>query len=332
MSTKNSSSLIKEYEQPEERPGILSNAALGRIGLPEVTTVLPITCMAALSEITGEREIIFPEIAAIAAGSLVAPKMPWRTNSLRIFISIALSALLGLLIVFESPGPVWLQMAIAYGISQILFLSSRTTFAPMISAIVLPVMLQSNSIIYFFSACLFTAAILGIRSGFTHMEILESKSYDPLPIPGRNEILSAVLRTFTAAILIFVFSGLRIRFAAAPPLLVAFTEFSRPSSPARKHPAFSVLLISGCAGIGALSRYILCMRLGLPLTLAAFASSVLFITVMHSFRSYIPPAGAIAILAMLIPEENVLLFPLQVLLGISVMMALDLALFRNRKN
>ena len=41
--------------------------------------------MVAAAEITGEREIIFPEITAIAMGALAAPKQVWNTSKLRLF-------------------------------------------------------------------------------------------------------------------------------------------------------------------------------------------------------------------------------------------------------
>ena len=48
--------------------------------LPGELTVIVIAIMIAASEVLGEREIIFPEIAAIAVGMLLAPRRPWQTT------------------------------------------------------------------------------------------------------------------------------------------------------------------------------------------------------------------------------------------------------------
>lgn len=42
--------------------------------LPAALTVLTVMLMTAAAEFSGEKEILFPEIAAIAAGALIAPK------------------------------------------------------------------------------------------------------------------------------------------------------------------------------------------------------------------------------------------------------------------
>lgn len=77
--------------------------------LPAVISVLLAAGMVAAAEITGEREIIFPEITAIAIGALAAPKQVWNTSKLRLFAAVALSAGTGAAIVRLLPLPVWLQ-------------------------------------------------------------------------------------------------------------------------------------------------------------------------------------------------------------------------------
>ena len=46
--------------------------------LPAVMMIGVIACMCAVSEILKDREIIFPEIAALALGYLCAPKRSWQ--------------------------------------------------------------------------------------------------------------------------------------------------------------------------------------------------------------------------------------------------------------
>ena len=51
--------------------------------IPALFTVLIIVAMVGTSELMHEKEVIFPEIAAIAVGAMLAPKFTWNTSKLR---------------------------------------------------------------------------------------------------------------------------------------------------------------------------------------------------------------------------------------------------------
>ena len=93
-------------------------------------TILIVTGMVAAADIFDNKEIIFPEIAAIAAGGLVAPKLAWNTDKKRILFFITVCAVLGVGIVRYVPGPVWMQMVSAYLLSQLICLCSGTPLRP----------------------------------------------------------------------------------------------------------------------------------------------------------------------------------------------------------
>ena len=113
---------------------------------------------------------------------------------------------------------------------------------------------------------------------------------------------------------------------------MAFTEFSRPKNKARNKPVKTVLVITVCAFVGAVSRYVLNMTLGLPLTVAALTATAIMLVIVHCTKIYIPPAGALTILSMIIPSESVLLYPLQILVGTAVIMLISRLLFMKRQN
>ena len=79
--------------------------------------LLIVAIMVGAAELLQENEIIFPEITAIAVGALMAPKLAWRTNRLRILLLIMVCAVLGVGIVLFLPFALWIKIAIAYGIS-----------------------------------------------------------------------------------------------------------------------------------------------------------------------------------------------------------------------
>lgn len=298
--------------------------------LPILSAVVLVGGMTAAAVLLDNREIIFPEIAAIAVGALIAPKFSWNASKPRIFIYVTVCAALGIAIVKWLPLPVWAQMITAFLLAQVLLASSKTTFAPMISAIVLPVMLQTDTPIYIASAVILTALILLCRVAFEKGKVLEKNEFSPLPLPRWNEYKNVLLRTLFAAAIIVSALFFDFRFAVAPPLLVAFTEFSNPSSKARNAPIKAVAMITGCAVLGAGLRYVFCINGSIfPLYVTSMLTILLVIVLMKLIKMYIPPAGAISVLAMLIPENAVLQFPLQILVGSALIMAISLLFFKD---
>ncbi len=279
--------------------------------------------MVGAADIFQNKEIIFPEVAAIATGALLTPKPAWQTDYLRTFAAIAVCALLGLGIVLWMPGAVWLQMSTAYLLASALFLFSRTSFAPMISAAVLPVLLQTESAVYPVAACILTALILLTRRLLVRCGILEDAPFTKLPKPDHAVCGQALLRWLLVSAVIFAALTSGIRFAAAPPLLVAFTEFWKPEAVSRKRPAAVILLLTLCALSSAGMRYLLCMVCALPSCIAAMLVMLTVFCMMKRLSLMMPPAAAVAVLAFLIPESALPVFPIQILCGITVLVAVS---------
>ncbi|MCR5585661.1 MAG: HPP family protein [Lachnospiraceae bacterium] len=297
----------------------------------DICTLLLVTCMVLAAELSGEKEIIFPEITALAVGYMVSEKRSWMVNSKRMLALITICAVLGVLIVRYMGLPVVVEMIIAFAFAQILFIFGGTTFAPFISAIVLPVMLQTESWVYPVAAFLLTLSVVLFRALLIKLGIRKDEAYTPVTPDLKPDITDALIRIACAAAFIPLAFFTGFKFMAAPPLLVAFTEFSRPGNKARNVPFKTVAVLTGCALAGAVSRYILAIKIGLPLTIAAFVATVLMLVILHMLRMYMPPAGAVTILAMLIPDEAVILFPLQVFLGSAVLLLFSIVFFKLRQ-
>lgn len=294
-----------------------------------LSAVLIITFMVGVSEILNEREIIFPEIAAIAIGAFIAPKFAWNTNYKRIFILICLSAVTGVLIVKYIPLPIAWQGILAFFLSQVIFINSGTSFAPMISAMVLPVLLQTTSYVYIISAVALTLLILALRFILEKCGISEKVSYSPLPAAGKNTWVISFLRIAAGGIVLAAAVSSGHQFAAAPPFLVAFTEMSKPCSKAVTSPVRVFALLSACGITGAAVRYIFTVKLAVfPLAVSAMLTTIIVLFIMETAKMFIPPAGAIGILAMLIPAEKVVLYPLECIAGsLIVVLASNLLAF-----
>ena len=111
-------------------------------------------------------------------------------------VFITLCAICGVLIVCFIPAPLWIQMLIAYAVSQVIFLLSKTTMAPMISAIVLPVMLQTRSIIYIISAFLLTIFVVIIRWVMEKKGLKLSVVYRPVDSLNKERDKANIERPF----------------------------------------------------------------------------------------------------------------------------------------
>lgn len=300
--------------------------------IPYISTLLLVGLMVGIAELLNEKEIIFPEITALAVGYMVAQKRSWKVNGKRMLLLITICATVGVLIVRYSGLTLFPQMIIAFSFAQILFMFSGTTFAPFVSAIVLPVMMQTKSFIYPISAVILTILVIGFHQLFLKMKIREDEEYIPVMLNSKDDIIDTALRVVCVAIVGFVAIYFDFKFVIAPPLLVAFTEFSRPRNKVRNKPIKTVLVITGCALVGSLSKYLLTIKLELPLTVSALIATLIMLLILIYTKMYMPPVGAITILSMIIPEISVITYPLQIFVGSVVIILLSRVFFMWRQD
>lgn len=300
--------------------------------IPYISTLLLVGLMVGVAELLNEKEIIFPEITALAVGYMVAQKRSWKVNGKRMLLLITICATVGVLIVRYSGLTLFPQMIIAFSFAQILFMFSGTTFAPFVSAIVLPVMMQTKSFIYPISAVVLTILVIGFHQLFLKMKIREDEEYIPVMLNSKDDIIDTALRIVCVAIVGFVAIYFNYKFIIAPPLLVAFTEFSRPRNKVRNKPIKTVLVITGCALVGSLSRYLLTIKLELPLTVSALIATLIMLLILTYTKMYMPPVGAITILSMIISQSSVITYPLQIFVGSVVIIILSRVFFMWRQD
>ena len=300
--------------------------------IPYISTLLLVGIMVGIAELLNEKEIIFPEITALAVGYMVAQKRSWKVNGKRMLLLITICTTVGVLIVRYSGLALFPQMIIAFSFAQILFMFSGTTFAPFVSAIVLPVMMQTKSFIYPISAVILTILVIGFHQLFLKMKIRDDEEYIPVMLNSKDDIIDTALRIVCVAIVGFVAIYFDYKFIIAPPLLVAFTEFSRPRNKVRNKPIKTVLVITGCALVGSLSRYLLTIKLELPLTVSALIATLIMLLILTYTKMYMPPVGAITILSMIIPQSSVISYPLQIFVGSVVIILLSRVFFMWRQD
>jgi len=290
-----------------------------------LSLLLVISVMILSSELTGEKEIIFPEIAALCIVNFLNPRFIWKTSYRQMLLYITLCAVLGVLIVLYIPLPMWLQVTFAYGVGQLVFFFSKTSVVPMISAAALPVLMQTKSYIYIVSAFGLTGMVILLSLLLEKGHIRAKNERKKAQFPWKECVANFIFRTLCILPVAFLctYFDWRIKFCIAPPLLVAFTELTTTKeSPPAKRPLATIILFTLCSLLGSACRYIITIRGGLPLTLASIIAMIGVILLMKRILKLVfPPAAAMCILAMMIPEEIVLYYPLEVTAGITFLTA-----------
>lgn len=101
---------------------------------------------------------------------------------------------------------------------------------------------------------------------------------------------------------------------AAPPLLVTYTEFTRPDMTLRLKPrrAWGTLALAGL--FGGVGRFAV-ESLGVPPTLVVALFYPLLIATWSTFETWLPPAGAALLLGLLVPYAGPLAYPASVAVG-----------------
>ena len=275
--------------------------------------------MVMTAELTRQKEILFPEIAALVTGAWAAEKQFWKTNKVQMVVLMTISACAGAALVRYMDTGLYEKLLLGYGFAGLCLSLAGSGLAPMISACILPVMMGEGSLLYPVSVFVMTCIIaLGQKLMERHC-LREETVYEPVRKHAGKWLVYWALRTLVLAILIIIPVLLEQPFFIAPPLLVLFTEFSEPESPARKAPVKIWLVTVGAAFVGSLGRLFLCSLIGLPFTVAAvFGVSVTFLLFRLAGKMF-PPAAALSLLPLILPEKSLLLYGAEVSAGAAVL-------------
>ena len=294
-----------------------------KIFIKIAVSVLVTVFMVFIAELLGEEEMIFPEVAALAVGSFLSFRMPWNVTPIRMFFTMTLSATAGYALSAFVPVPLYLKLIAAMLFSLIALSWSKTTMLPLISAAVLPVLTNVQSVIYPVSVLILTAMIIGIRVLFVKHGLADKISFDNTNSDDRNSFIRNIwiFAVFAVTAAIAVPTG--ITFMLAPPLAVILAEAANAQSPVHKTPVRYFLCTVLCIFFGTASRLVFYDVLGLPLTLGtlfAISGAILFQLL---FRKLFPPAAALAVLPFILPQSVIALYPFQAAAGAAIFIGLD---------
>lgn len=285
-----------------------------------------IVCMCAVVAATGCDEILFPETCAILCGTWMQPRQAWNVDRPRMMLLMGSGAIVGVLLNLYVPLPIWWRAIMGYAFAAVMMCSLGADMTPMLSAVILPVLLGTTSWIY----PLAVIALVGlIEVGQVLLEkygLREPIDYHVFRRTPRQMLVSWTGRLGVFALLSAPAYFTGNPFFAVPPLLVAYTELTRPDMTLRLRPfrSWATLALAGC--IGQLGRCAVQLG-GVPLPLAVAACFVGLVFVWDSLHVWMPPAGAAMLLAFLVPFAGPFTYAIEVAVGAAIWVAAATLLF-----
>ena len=276
------------------------------------------TLMVLASELLRTPAILFPEILALLTGMWVMPRMPWRVERMHIPVLMTVCAVWGVILSRWSPLPTAMTVGAACRGAALLLLAVRSTLLPVLSACILPILLGEQSWIYPAAVLVMTVLLVLGQMLLERLQLRKPQPAERWNWRRGEEIFRWPIAISTIMALVAVGVTMGVPCVAAPPLAVLLSELSFKESPAAPH-SLMIWIVTVCCGIiGTTARWLLCIRLGLPLTVAALAASVLAMALFHLLHRPFPPSAALAFLPLLLPESLIPTYPLQVAIGTTV--------------
>ena len=287
-----------------------------------------IVLMIGVAELLHEKEIIFPEMAALTIGMWIVNKRVWRVRYWQMLLLMTLGACAGVLIVLYSPCSLVVNVAIAFSCAAVGLLFTRASLFPLISACVLPVLLKTESWVYPLSVFVMTLIIIAVQRWMEYFGLRKSIVYEPVERNWTADCfrwLSLMISVFAVTCLAVYTSNF---YFIIPPLIVMYVEFVNSKAGFRNRPVLTVLLLVSGSLIGTVFQLIGYQYLGLPETVVALFIFILLFTLFEWLGKFFAPVGAMALIPMLLPKEALPWLPFQVLIGATIFIAMGMVFYQ----
>lgn len=290
-------------------------------------SLLMIVGMVWTAGLTGEKEIIFPEMAALCTGMWIVDKRVWTVGRWQMVALMTAGAVAGVTIVGFSPGPLLLDLGLAFGFAAVSLVLSRTTLVPLVSACMLPVLLRTESWVYPLAVAVMTAVV---ATGQWGMEKSDLRSRGAETWKGglkRKELRRWLLLLVSLLLLAAAPVYTSYIYCILPPLVVTYVEFASSRAGFRNRPVQTFLLLTAAAVIGAFFQAWGHVQMGWPEPVVAAADFICLFALFEWAGKCFAPAGAVALIPMLIPSDDLLWFPVQIAIGAALFIATALVVF-----
>lgn len=287
---------------------------------PKVNSILAVLLlvitMYTAAVILPQKEIIFPELAALAVGTWVLGNHRWLHKPLHLCISPTLAAVTGIIIVHFLSQYQMIAILLAFVVVSVELSIIRSHVTPSISAAILPIFLKIDSIYYPLAVGVLTYIVAFPQ----HWSLLTSKENQIPPI--NNELLAynrnflKWLSIYAGVILIALLAFLiNWPFIIAPPLIVAFVEIMQHHEGTFVQH-FKLFWLVGCSAVlGTFSMIVLHNIMHLSIVIVAAFSVIGVLLLFRFLKLSFPPAMAISLLPTIIPNEVLRLYSIEVFIG-----------------
>lgn len=307
-------------------PGKAPYMSLRTRWLPIALSGVFIVCMCAAAGVSGIDETLFPETAAILCGAWMQPRQAWNVDRPRMMALMCSGAVFGLVMNLLVPGPIWVRAVLGFAFCAVAMNLAGADMTPMLSAAILPVLLGTTSWLYPAVVFVLVSLICLGQVALERAGLREPPRFSPLR-PSLREAIAAWLRKLVVFALFSApayFSGQV--FFAVPPLIVTYTELTRPDHSLRLRPLQGWATLALAGATGSVARCAV-EYVGLPPALAAALAFAALVLTWDKLRTWLPPAGAVMLLALLVPFKGPWLYPVEVALGAAVWIAAAELLF-----
>ena len=169
-----------------------------------------------------------------------------------------------------------------------------------------------------------------IEKALEKTRIRAYRTYEKNPI-DKLYVKGWVVRYVAFGILLIPVVLLNKLFILAPPLIVAFIEFTYVSGKCRTNTKKIFWLLFFAGVLGAAIRY-LNVLFGVLLTVCAMIILVAVFIIFAVMGVSFPPVGAIALLPLIISETMLLQYPILITIGSAVVISLAYLLFNNKSS
>ena len=287
-----------------------------------------ILLMTGIAGIIHEKEVLFPEMAALTIGMWIVDKRVWQVTDLQLILLMTICACAGVLIVRYSPFPLEVNVAAAFLFAGINLHLTRSSLFPVISACVLPVLLTTESWVYPVSVLIMTCILIAVRRWMENRGIRQKITYEPSERHWRTDIQRWLYLTASVFVVASVSIYTTGTYLIIPPLLVTYVEFVNSRSGFRNRPLLTMLLLVAGSLTGTLLQLIGYYYLEIPETIVAFFILITLFTLFEWLGKFFAPVGAMALIPMLLPREALPGLPFQVLAGATIFITLGMVFFQ----
>lgn len=292
-----------------------------------IISLLMIVFMVGMAELTKEKEIIFPELVALTVGLWIIDKRVWKVKRWQIVFLMTLAATAGVCIVRYSPFPQVANMTLAFAFAACCLLFTRSTFIPLVSACMLPVLLHTHKWIYPETVFVLSLMLVGIQAAMEKTGLRHKTEYTPAPKAierGIGKWISLLLVVFLCCLLAY---STKMNFLIIPPLIVTFVELATSKAGFRNRPIQVFLFLVFAVFMGTVFQLIGYQYLGLPQTIIALLIALCLFGFFELAGKYFAPAGALAFVPTIIPQENLTALPLQATIGAALFIIVAMVVY-----